>query len=321
MKSWEKGFYLNQKDLIYIKTIVDEGGVSQAAKKMFVSQPSLSQSVKRIEEALEVPIFKRTPKGLVLTPEGEEYYKMARKVLKIYDSFEDELRNMAELKSGTVTIGTTHHRGVIVLPKFLAEFHIKYPGIHVKVIESGTSEVEDLLLCGQIDFGIIRVPRQNVVSDQIVYHGLTREKFVILVPKDHPLKIHAEQQKGHCHPVLDPKWLAEENFLLPEPSMRLYENIISILKKAGITSPKSSFSSIYGDSWAYLTAAGEGVAIVSESILVHHPELSVSVDVYQIPEEYGAFWDSSLAVLKDGYLSRAAKTVIKEYEEFLGVQR
>ena len=49
--------------------------------------------MKRIEDALGVSIFRRTPKGLVLTPEGEEYYKMARKVLKIYDSFEDELRN------------------------------------------------------------------------------------------------------------------------------------------------------------------------------------------------------------------------------------
>lgn len=321
MKSWEKGFYMNQKDLIYIKTIVEAGGVSQAAKELFVSQPSLSQSVKRIEEALGATLFKRTPKGLVLTPEGEEYYKMAGKVLKIYDSFEDELRNMTELKSGTVTIGTTHHRGVIVLPKFLAEFHIKYPGIRVNVIETGTSDVEDLLLCGQIDFGIIRVPRQNVVSDQIVYHGLTREKFVILVPKDHQVKSHAEQQKGHSHPVLDPKWLAEENFLLPETSMRLYENIIAILKKAGITSPKSSFSSIYGDAWAYLAAAGEGVAIVSDSIFMNHPELGARVDVYEIPEEYGAFWDSSLALLKDGYLSKAAKTVIKEYEDFLGVQR
>lgn len=319
MKSWEKGFYLNQKDIIYIKTIVDEGGVSQAAKKLFVSQPSLSQSVKRIEEALGTPIFKRAPKGLVLTPEGEEYYKMARKVLKIYDSFEDELRSMAELKIGTVTIGATHHRGVIVLPKFLAEFHMKYPGIRVNVIENGTNELEDLLLCGKIDFGILRVPRQNVVSDQIVYHGLTREKFVILVPKGHPVKNYAKHQEGYCHPVLDPKRLAEENFLLPEPSMRLYENIMSILKKAGITSPKSTFSSIYGDTWAYLTAAGEGVTIVSDSILVHHPELSV--DVYDIPDEYGAFWDSSLAVLKDGYLSKAAKTVIKEYEDFLSVQR
>ena len=318
MKSWEKGFYLNQKDLIYIKTIVDEGGVSQAAKKLYTSQPSLSQSVKRIEDALGVSIFRRTPKGLVLTPEGEEYYKMARKVLKIYDSFEDELRNMAELKSGTVTIGTTHHRGVIVLPRFLAEFHMKYPGIRVDVIETGTSELEDLLLCGKIDFGILRVPRQHIVSDQIIYHGLTREKFVIMVPQDHPVKIHAKQQEGRSQSILDPKWLAEENFLLPEPSMRLYENIISILKKAGITSPRSTFSSIYSDSLAYLTAAGEGVSIVSASVLVHHPELCV--DVYDIPEEYGAFWDSSLAVLKDGYLSGAAKTVIKEYGEFLGIQ-
>ena len=75
MKSLEKGFYMNQKDLIYIKTIVGEGGITQAAKKLFVSQPSLSQSLKRIEESLGVTLFKRTPKGLVLTIEGEEFYQ------------------------------------------------------------------------------------------------------------------------------------------------------------------------------------------------------------------------------------------------------
>ena len=110
MKSWEKGMYLNQKDLIYIKTIVEEGGVTQAARKLFVSQPSLSQSVKRIEESLETELFRRTPKGLVLTPEGEEFYQMASKVMHIYESFDEEIRNLKELKTGTVTVGATPHR-------------------------------------------------------------------------------------------------------------------------------------------------------------------------------------------------------------------
>ena len=98
MKNWEKGMYLNQKDLIYIKTIVDEGGITQAARKLFVSQPSLSQSVKRIEESLGTDLFRRTPKGLILTPEGEEYYHMANKVMHIYESFDEEIHNLKELK-------------------------------------------------------------------------------------------------------------------------------------------------------------------------------------------------------------------------------
>ena len=125
MKSLEKGFYMNQKDLIYIKTIVDEGGITQAAKKLFVSQPSLSQSLKRIEESLGVTLFKRTPKGLVLTIEGEEFYQMAVKVMHMYDSFEEEMQNLKELKTGKVIVGTTPHRGMGLFPEFLAEFYLK----------------------------------------------------------------------------------------------------------------------------------------------------------------------------------------------------
>ena len=82
---------------------------TQAAKKLFVSQPSLSQSVKRIEDALGVELFKRTPKGLVLTQEGEEYYHMATKVMHIYDSFEEEIQNLKELKMILLNLLNPNH--------------------------------------------------------------------------------------------------------------------------------------------------------------------------------------------------------------------
>lgn len=317
MRNWEKGFYMNQKDLIYIKTIVDEGGISQAAKKLFVSQPSLSQSVKRIEESLGVPLFKRTPKGLVLTPEGVEYYNMAGKVLKIYDSFEDELKNMEELKTGTVFVGATQHRGIIALPKFLAEFHAKYPGIRVEIMEAGTQELENAVLCGKVDFALLGMPKQAIGSSQLKYQKLSKETFLILLPQGHSAGKYAEHRKDYTYPVLDPKWLVDENFLLPEPSMRLYENITSVLRKAGIEAPKSSYSSIYMESFPYLTAMGEGVSIVSSRVIRMHRDFGV--DIYEIPEVYDAFWESSLVLLKDGYLSRAARQFIKEYELFLGI--
>lgn len=318
MKSLEKGFFMNQKDLIYIKTIVEEGGITQAAKKLFISQPSLSQSVKRIEDALGVVLFKRTPKGLVLTQEGEEYYHMAGRVMHMYDSFEDEIHNLKELKSGKVVVGTTPHRGILLFPEFLAEFYMKYPGIDVKMVEAPTNELEELLLCGKVDLAVLREPVNPSSVQRFVYYGLSRETFMLVLPKGHPAGAHAEVEKGTSRKILDPKWLADETFLLPDTSLRLYESVTSILKDAEIPNPKCAYHALYMETLMHLAAAGIGVAVIPTRY-VRRKEADKAADVYKIPESYGTFWEVSFATLKDSYLSRAAQAFIDEYTRYLGV--
>lgn len=318
MRSWEKGFYMNQKDLIYIKTIADEGGITQASKKLFVSQPSLSQSVKRIEDSLGVTLFRRTPKGLVLTLEGEEYYHMASKVMHIYGTFEDEIKNLKELKSGRVVVGTTPHRGMLLFPEFLAEFYMKYPGIKVEMVEVPTHELEELLLKGAVDFAVLRESVKPAAANRFTYHGLSKETFVMLLPKGHPAGAHAVEEPGAKWPLLDPKWLAEESFLLPEKSLRLYEQVMTILKVAGIENPKCIYHALYMETLVRLAIEGAGVAIVSPRF-VRYKDVKERVDIYKIPDSYGTFWEVSLATLKGSYVSRAAQKFMDEYTQYLGV--
>ena len=317
MKQLDKGFFMNQKDLIYIKTIVEEGGITQAARKLYVSQPSLSQSVKRIEDALGTTLFKRTPKGLVLTPEGTEYYRMSSKVLNIYESFDEEIQNLKELKTGTVTVGATPHRGMYLFPEFLAEFYVKYPGIQVNMVEAATDELETMLLNGKLDLAALREPANSESVSSFEYHGLSRDSFLILLPKGHPAGQNAETVEGSTRKVLDPKYLAEETFLLPEPHLRLYDNVMDILKSAGISSPKCAYRAFYMETLIHLAAAGAGVAIVSAGYW-RRRSFDKPVDCYKIPDSYGTFWEVSLATLKDAYQSRAAQKFMEEYKKYLG---
>lgn len=307
---------MNDKDLIYIRTIADEGGISQASKKLFISQPSLSQSLKRIESSLGVSLFKRTPRGLALTQEGEEYYRMAGKILSIYSSFENEIQNIKELKSGSVAVGATPHRAPILFPEFLAEFHLKYPGINVSVVEASTSELEELLLCGKLDLAIIRDPDLSTRASRFSYRGVTKDAFLLVMRHGHPAGAHADYNSGSLFPILDPVWLRDENFLLPEPSQRLYEIAVEILKQAGISTPSCSYYSTYMDTLMLLAAAGEGVAIVPWRY-ARGKRLAELVDCYMIPKEYGMFWETSITTLKDSYQSRAAKLFIDEFSRHL----
>lgn len=302
---------MNDKDFLYIKTVADEGGISQAAKKLYVSQPALSQSVKRIEEGLGVLLFRRTPRGLLLTAEGEEYYRMASKILSIYSDFEENLQNRQELKTGTVAVGTAPHQGLRLLPKILAAFYMKYPGITVNVREGTAAELQELLLRGAIDLAFIRETTAENSLNNILARGLLSTSFLILLPQGHPAGRHAVRLEGSPYPVLDPIWLREENFLLPDPTQRLRDTVLEILRKAGIPNPRSNYFSIYSETLAILAAAGKGAAILPTRYYDHF-QLSPKPESYAIPERYGTYWNVSLVTLKDAVPSRATAAFLEE---------
>ena len=90
---------MTSRELEYIKTVADEKSISAAARKLYIAQPSLSQSLQRIEENLGAHLFNRTPSGLTLTYAGKRCYQMACQVLKIYSDFETEISDIKQLKS------------------------------------------------------------------------------------------------------------------------------------------------------------------------------------------------------------------------------
>lgn len=309
---------MNQKDLTHIKTIVEEGGVSQAAKKLYMSQPSLSQSVRRIEDDLGAPLFKRTPRGLVPTAQGDAYYLMACQILKIYDNFQAELHAQNTLQAGRVLLGTTFHRGLFLLPRFLADFHQKYPKITVSITEETTGQLEELILQGTLDFALMRSPGESGKIPALSYRGMVQDSFLLLLPPNHPAAARAKEIQGLPFPVLDPRWLRDENFLLPDHSMRLRDTVLEILKKAGILSPRSTYSSVYLETLARLTAAGEGVSILPQKILPYQNGTPLHQEnCFLIPKEYGLFWEVCCVTLKDAPLSKAAQVFLQEFLEYV----
>ena len=113
---------MTSKELLYIKTIAEEKSISKAARKLFIAQPSLSQSVQRIEEGLGTPLFTRTNSGLVPTYAGERYCHMATQILKMYEDFELEISDINNLRTGRIHVGITNHLGTLILARVLPEY-------------------------------------------------------------------------------------------------------------------------------------------------------------------------------------------------------
>ena len=133
---------MTKKELILIKAIVEEKTISGAAKKLYIAQPSLSQSLKKIEESLGTSLFNRTPSGLSMTYAGECYYKTACQILKLYDDLESEVSDINNLKTGRIRLGITNHLGTLMLHKVLPVLLNKAPGLEIQITEEGSTVLE-----------------------------------------------------------------------------------------------------------------------------------------------------------------------------------
>ncbi len=150
---------MTSKELMYVKTIAEEKTISKAAQKLFVAQPSLSQSLQRIEEALGARLFNRTAGGLTLTYAGERYYHMATQILKMYQDFETEVSDINNLKTGRIHVGITNDLGTIVLSRVLPLFHTLCPNVEVYVSEENSCVLDQKILSGELDFAGDARPR------------------------------------------------------------------------------------------------------------------------------------------------------------------
>lgn len=131
---------------------------SEAAKNLYISQSAVSQSINQIEKELETTLFIRKSKSVVLTKEGEMLYKYINNALELITNAENEILNYNGLKKGELIIGASDTLCQYYLPKYLTEYHRKFPYIKMKVLNRTSFQIIDLLKGGQIDIGFLNLP-------------------------------------------------------------------------------------------------------------------------------------------------------------------
>jgi LysR family transcriptional regulator, cyn operon transcriptional activator len=140
--------------------------ISKASEKLYITQPAVSKALKNLEEQLGCNIFVRTPKGVVLTKEGEVLFKYVDKAINLISTAEKKIDDIKNLYSGEVKIGASDTISKHYLVKHLKLFNSFYPDIKVKVICPTTPVIIEKLKSGIIDFGIINMPYND---DELVF--------------------------------------------------------------------------------------------------------------------------------------------------------
>ena len=285
---------MTDKELLYIKTIADEGSISKAAKKLYVTQPALSHCLQHTEETLDTQLFVRSSGGLTLTYAGEKYYRFATQVLHLYNDLKMEMTEISRLKKGRISIGTTIFLGTIVLPRILPEFKRLYPNIEVIIQEMTSGEVDEALNMRKLEFAIIHTVPSIPRLEEIHYIPLHRDPFVIAAAPEMDLSRFAEPSADGGLPVMDLRHIMNLPFIGLDRGKRIRKVVNDVFTRFGAV-PDTVLTSKSFETARALCARGYGATLLPMEYVSFFPDPH-SIEYYAVAPEYMAYWDLCIAV-------------------------
>ena len=172
------------KQLQYFAAIAEYGSFRQAAFRLNITQPTLSNQVGVMEKALKIKLFERTRKGINTTPQGRELLSSARRVLEEAQGFNTQAAMLSGGGIGTYRLGVTPTLGPYLLPHILGTIHNTHTDLKLYVRENAPSDLETGLINGQHDLILTTLP---VMSNELIVSPLFREPLKLALPQDHRL--------------------------------------------------------------------------------------------------------------------------------------
>ncbi|MFY2153053.1 LysR family transcriptional regulator [Mammaliicoccus sciuri] len=163
-----------------LKVIVEEGGFTNAAEKLYKSQPSISRDIKTLEEKYQIKIFENTRKHIILTEEGRELYNYACQLAILDEQLQTKINQHKEDVKGKFVIGTSHTFGQSMLLDLTIYLQTKYPKLNIHIYVYNSADILSKLKDYSLDLGIIEKP---VLDDKINSEVLTRDKLLLVKNK------------------------------------------------------------------------------------------------------------------------------------------
>ena len=288
--------------LKYFVSIVKTGSVTKAAKACFISQPSLSQQLKKLESSIGKPIFSRIEGRLVLTKPGQILYEHACKILESVDDAQNEMKEIDKNSGGSIRIGILPTLAPFILPKILATLAQKYPRANVLIREETSEVLIKAVSCGELDILIEALPfDQNNLKVEFLFS----DSFYLAVHQDNPL---ASLKEIHVNQIDDTPFILLEDIHCLTKQIEHYcftEHFI----------PKAVFQASQIGTIKLLIESQYGISILPSISITHEANSKIRYiklisEDKQIPAR-----EVVLAVSNNRYLGPAAKRfteIIKE---------
>ena len=164
----------------YVYEVYKERSFTKAAQNLYISQPSLSARIKKIEEIIGEPLFDRSTTPLQLTEVGKVYIEAAEEITQIEQRVENYINDLAGLKTGNLAVGASTLFAAYVVPSLITQFNQKFPDVHIQLIEGNTAELEEMLGSNALDFVIDNYHYDSILYNKELY---CEENILLEVPK------------------------------------------------------------------------------------------------------------------------------------------
>jgi LysR family transcriptional regulator, hydrogen peroxide-inducible genes activator len=241
---------LKLKDLRYLVAVADQRHFGRAAARCFVSQPTLSAQLKKLEQSLGVQLIERAPNNIGLTAAGEQIVARARRILEASEEVVALARSQRDPLSGRLRAALLPTIGPYLLPHVARAIRKGLPRLELMLYEYRTATILEKLQAGELDLGILALPVE--LGGGLEARELYREPFTVALPDGHPLA---------RRPSLRIADLEDERLLLLEDGHCLREQALEVCSRAGVTDSQD-FRATSLETLRQMVATGAGLTLL-----------------------------------------------------------
>ena len=251
-------------ELRYIVAVARERHFGRAAEACFVSQPTLSVAVKKLEEELDVKLFERGSNEVSVTPLGDEIIRQAQSVLEQAQSIKEIAKRGKDPLAGPLRLGVIYTIGPYLLPDLVRNAIAQVPQMPLMLQENFTARLLDMLRSGELDCAILAEPFPDT---NLALAPLYDEPFLVAVPRSHPLasheRINAEELKQETMLLLGTGHCFRDHVLEVCPEFARFSSNAEGIRK--------SFEGSSLETIKHMVAAGMGVTVVPQLSVPREP--------------------------------------------------
>lgn len=259
---------MNLRDLRYLLALAEHRHFGRAAAASFVSQPTLSTQIRKLEDELGVSLVERAPRRVMLTPIGREIAERARKVIAEVEQMTEVARRSQDPEAGTVRLGLFPTLAPYLLPHVLPGLREHFPRLELLLVEEKTDQILARLRDGRLDAGILALP---VHDEQLHVEPLFDEPFVLAVPRQHAMASKASLQMRE---------LDGQHLLLLEEGHCLRDQALDVCHMTG-ADERNGFRATSLETLRQMVASGVGITLLP--MLSVQPPVPVSADLALLP--------------------------------------
>ncbi len=265
----------NYKEYIY--AVYQERSFSKAAQKLFVSQPWLSATVKKVEQELGLPLFDRSTTPISLTSAGRYYMEQIQRIMAIEEEMRVRFREMRDGSRTELHIGSSMFFCTYVLPALMEDFRLRHPQVTLTFTEGGAKTLLEKLVNGQLDF---LLEAERPANSRLMSIPWASEEIVLAVPSGNPVNEKLEQyrysfeefltraQGDSRRPAVPLDAFAKEDFLLLKEGNDIHQRSLRLCENAGFIPNVSLYLTQMMTAY-YLVLEGQGITFLRSAIPEH----------------------------------------------------